>query len=152
MTSQDNLLSQLRNALPHYQKKAESISKSGIDWHIDHCLKVICNIGKALIKSEPQNYHSKFNSIRFYILTTGHIPRGKGKAPKITSAIEKINLADIEQLFMDAESIWKRVDQLPWNHYFTHPFMGDLKKKKTLKFLRIHTKHHLKIIQDIIKA
>jgi hypothetical protein len=36
------------------------------------------------------------------------------------------------------------------DHFFTHPYFGDLKKKQTILFLEIHTQHHLEIIEDII--
>ena len=38
------------------------------------------------------------------------------------------------------------------DHYFEHPYLGKLKKKDTIRFLEIHTNHHLKIIDDILKS
>ena len=37
------------------------------------------------------------------------------------------------------------------NAYFRHLIFGNLNKKRTIRFLQIHTAHHLKIIQDILK-
>jgi hypothetical protein len=36
--------------------------------------------------------------------------------------------------------------------YFHHPFFGHLKLNKTIKFLEIHTNHHLQIIHEIIHS
>ncbi len=40
---------------------------------------------------------------------------------------------------------------LPENVYFNHHVFGMLTKKQTLRFLEIHTKYHLKIVNDILK-
>ena len=108
MSSQDYLLQQLKEVLPYYQKSANNVSKRGIDWQIDHCLKVISSVGKAIIKSDPKEYKPKFNLVRFYIMSTGHIPRGKGRAPKAVNVKDEISLSDLEQQFTDAESIFQQ--------------------------------------------
>jgi hypothetical protein len=36
------------------------------------------------------------------------------------------------------------------DHFFEHPYFGKLKLKETIRFLEIHTQHHLDIIRDII--
>ena len=37
------------------------------------------------------------------------------------------------------------------NNYFTHPYFGQLNLKAAIKILNLHTKHHITIINDIIK-
>ena len=39
----------------------------------------------------------------------------------------------------------------PEGVYFKHFIFGMLSKKQTLRFLEMHTKHHLKIVRDILK-
>lgn len=36
------------------------------------------------------------------------------------------------------------------NQFFTHTLFKQLNKKQTLKFLGLHTNHHLKIVKDIL--
>jgi len=36
--------------------------------------------------------------------------------------------------------------------FFNHPGFGNLRLKKTIQFLEIHTQHHLKIIEDIERS
>jgi len=37
------------------------------------------------------------------------------------------------------------------NAHFNHFIFGALNKNRTIRFLEIHTNHHLKIIKDILK-
>lgn len=45
----------------------------------------------------------------------------------------------------------KKIEHFDKNAFFEHPLFGVLNKKDTMKFLKMHTTHHLKIIQDISK-
>ena len=42
-------------------------------------------------------------------------------------------------------------NDLEKNSFFIHPLFKQLNKKQTIKFLKLHTNHHLKIIKDILK-
>lgn len=45
----------------------------------------------------------------------------------------------------------KQLALLPSDKFIEHPVFGQLKLDETINFLDTHTKHHLKIIEDIIK-
>ena len=45
-----------------------------------------------------------------------------------------------------------KLENISKDHYFEHPFFGKIKRKETIRFLEIHTNHHLKIIDDILKS
>jgi hypothetical protein len=83
-------------------------------------------------------------------LATKKIPRGKAKAPKVVVPKEGVTIANLEQHLAKARDAIKALEFVSKNHFFKHPYFGNLKKKQTILFLEIHTQHHLKIILDIV--
>ena len=129
-----------------------SVSQKGVYWHVDHLLKVIISVGRLLKKSAPKDYKWKFNISRLYVFTTGYFPRGVGKAPKITTTEEAITRNDLlEQLDLAKDVLWS-IDDLSAKSHFLHQYFGVLDLKGSKKMLKIHTRHHLKIIRDIDKG
>jgi hypothetical protein len=77
------------------------------------------------------------------------IPRGKARAPKV---VQPEGYISKESLQMHLDKVYQNIENweaLHENCYFFHPYFGNLNKKATEKFLALHTKHHLKIIEDI---
>ena len=110
---------------------------------------VINGIITQVKNSNPEQYKWKFNWKRLYIQTINKIPRGKGKAPKVVQPTE---IASKEILTTKLEAAKKNIQELEKLHpnsYFAHPYFGKLNLKTTLWFLKLHTNHHLKIINDI---
>jgi hypothetical protein len=150
----EKLQSHLRffeNNVAHHNTLNPSVSKASIGWHIDHSLKVINGVIEALRQSNPDDYVWKFNKTRFIIYTLGRIPRGKVKAPKQVQSLEKITLEDLNVQLETAKKLMITTHNLPAKSNFKHPFFGVLDLKQTHHFLHLHTKHHLKIIEDILK-
>jgi hypothetical protein len=144
-------LAEMAQLLPQYQKANPAISKESIGWHIYHNLKVINGVYQATKASKPENYKWRFNFARLMVFLMGRIPRGKGKAPKQVVPPADIQLADIEQQLAQARQGAADFPKLDPKAYFDHPFFGMLTLKKTLRFLEIHTDHHIKIMRDILR-
>jgi len=104
-----------------------------------------------LLKSNPKEYQWKFNFIKILVLMRGKIPRGKVKAPEVVVPNKTIEEAILLTHITQTRNSLLELESISNNHYFEHPFLGKLKKKDTIRFLEIHTNHHLKIIEDIIK-
>ncbi len=146
------LITQLESSIPDYEKTNASVSQSTIGWQIDHSLLVLIGVINELKKSNPDNYKWKFNKTRLLLTIINTIPRGKAKAPNSVNPSDNIT---IEGLILKMELAKKQItdlEKLPAHSYFTHPIFGDLKLKSALWFLKLHTRHHLKIIQDIQKG
>lgn len=151
MNPLQNLLFHLENHIPNLEKTNSNVSNSTIGWQIDHCLLVINSIISQLEISNPTEFQPKWNFNRFIVFTTGKIPRGKIRAPKVVTPIDVASLEDLKLKMEIAKSNIQKLNDLPKNSFFKHPFLNDLNVKQTEKFLVIHTKHHLKIIEDILK-
>jgi hypothetical protein len=146
------LLNELESKIPNSKRLNLSVSKSSVGWHIEHTLMTTIEIIKALKNSKPQNYKWKFNLTRMYIYAINKIPRGKGRAPE--SVLPKGTIV-ADNLIKNTQVAKLKVEELSdlhSNNYFEHPYFGKLNLKPSIKFLKIHTKHHIKIINDIIKA
>lgn len=149
-----NLEKQLKQLLKYIEasdKENREISAASIYWHIEHCLKVVSGVIIMLEQSSPNDFKPKFSIPKVFILATGVIPRGKGRAPKQTipeNLSTKVTLIAIhEQVRLQL----LRLHDISSTSCFNHPVFGWLNKKQTVRFIGIHTNHHLKIIKDITR-
>lgn len=151
MSRLENLINDLESHIPDFEKSNATVSNSTIGWQIDHSLLVINGIIDELKNSNPDNYKWRFNKTRLLVQLINTIPRGRAKSPKVVTPIAVAGIQDLKkQLEFTKENI-TFLNTLPAKSYFTHPFFGDLKLKTAIWFLKLHTKHHLKINQDIMK-
>jgi hypothetical protein len=149
MTQLENLLNQLESKIPHFEKLNPAISKSNIGWHLDHTLMVLVSIINSTAKSDPANYKWTFNFRRLLVMTLGKIPRGKAKAPSGVQPKGDCTYDSLMEKMAYAKTKLQELKQLPNDKYFIHPGLGNMKLKQTIKFLGIHTSHHLAIIEEI---
>ena len=141
----NNLLSQIEENIPSKDKENASISISTVGWQLDHALKVFNKVSEWVANSNPEDYKRKFNFWRSVLFPLGYFPRGKVKAPKF------ITTEDLNNQLQTAKNHITNLKDLPDGVYFKHPIFNMLTKKQTLRFLEMHTKHHLKIVRDILK-
>lgn len=152
MNQLNHQLHQMEGFIPHGQARNPTISEADVAWHIEHMLLVIDRIITALSQSTPANYLPRFNMRRWLVLALKKMPRGKARAPK--AVLPKDGMAP-EALLKHIEITRQNIISLGTmnpHQYFTHPVFGDLRLKQAVAVLEIHTNHHLKIIQDILKT
>lgn len=151
MTKLQSILDQLESHIADFEKTNPAVSNSTIGWQIDHSLLVINAVIEELKNSNPENYKWKFNRIRIFIQIINKIPRGRARAPKSVKPVDVATIKDLKSKLELAKKNITELNSLPAKSYFTHPFFGDLKLESAIWFLKLHTKHHLKIIEDILK-
>ena len=145
------LLLNLEEQIENLEVINPKISKATIGWQIDHSLKVINSVVKTLQSSDPTLYKNNFSFLGKFFFTLGFFPRGKAKAPKYVKPPETILLEDLKAQIQLAKSNLETIDGLDENAFFKHPIFGNINKLRVHRFLELHTKHHLKIIDDILK-
>jgi len=145
-----NYVKELESKIPNQEDYNPEISKSNVGWHIEHILLTNKMIMEAVEKSNPANYSWSFKLSRIVVFTMNKIPRGKAKAPKVVVPKTYDEQTLLEHLKIVTLKI-QGLENMSSDKYFDHPYFGNLRLNKTIKFLEIHTKHHLEIINDIMK-
>jgi hypothetical protein len=146
------LIISLEEKIPFLEIENNQVSNAKAGWHVQHSLMVVNSITKGLLNSDPESYKWKFNLARTYVFAIGKIPRGRGKAPKAVQPSEEVTASLLLASVEKAKENIALLGNLNKNQYFLHPYFGHLNLKPTIKFLKIHTQHHLDIINDILKV
>jgi hypothetical protein len=106
----------------------------------------------SIQKSNPENFKRTFNFNRILIFVINKIPRGKVRAPKAVQPKEDFTTNSLKEHLQKSKHNLNKLSSLDPNSYFDHPFMGQLKLKSTIRFIKLHTQHHLNIIKEITKS
>lgn len=128
-----------------------AVSSASVGWHIEHSCLVITKIIQTVEQSNPATYQWKWNSRRVLVFILGKFPRGRAEAPASVLPGEAISVEHLLGSIQQTRSAIANLSSCSKNQYFKHPFFGELNKSSTIYFLGIHTKHHLHIIEDILK-
>lgn len=145
------LIDQLALQIPNADRMNHDVSDANIGWHIEHSCLVIIKIAETIVKSDPNNYTTKFNFTKMMVFLKGKFPRGRAKAPKSVLPIENITEQHLLESITNAKQAIHEIKECQKNKFFLHPIFGNLNVRNTLKFFSIHTNHHLSIIQDILR-
>ncbi|MCE3282583.1 MAG: hypothetical protein K0Q66_1320 [Chitinophagaceae bacterium] len=146
------LFNELESRIPLWQKKAATVSVSPVGWHIAHSALAVARIIGSLERSDPATYRWKFNWKRSLVFALNNIPRGRGKAPGSVIPADEITPASITADIAKARDKITALERLTARHHFEHPYFGELNLKESIKFLAMHTRHHLQIVNDILKS
>ncbi|MBP6624789.1 MAG: hypothetical protein KA198_06435 [Chitinophagaceae bacterium] len=150
MNKLESLLAELEKAIPHAMKSKNEVSSSNVGWHIEHSLLTLDKITESLANSNPSEYSKKFSLVRLIVFTLKKIPRGKAKSPASVQPSIQYSAESLMKHIMQTRENIKVLQTISKDRFFDHPVFNHLQLEQTVKFLEIHSKHHLDIIQDII--
>ncbi|MDB9755679.1 DUF1569 domain-containing protein [Winogradskyella sp.] len=146
----ENELDHIERFIPQSESINTSISKTNVAWHLDHSLKVINAVIATMQKSDPALYIDNFSFSGKVLLTLKFFPRGKAKAPKHVLPSDTILVEDIKTQLAEARQNIKSITDLDKNAYFKHPLFGKVNTFRVIRFIDVHTNHHLKIVKSIL--
>ncbi len=141
----------LRTALAHAEVHAPAVSQWSVGNHVHHCCLAMIGICWLLESSTPPMPPSKFSMRTTVVLLSGWIPRGRGKSPESVLPTDT-SMGELESLVDRSERAVVEAHHLDPQSWFKHFAFGVLDRDKTLRFIRIHNGHHLRIIEDITSA
>lgn len=131
------------------------ISKWSPSEHLDHTIKVTASIVNRLLDRDARRGERPLTFIGRLVLLFGWIPRGAGRSPERVRGT-RCNPAELHASLAKLE---EQLALLTADHLddarggiVPHPRFGDLAPNVALRFARIHTRHHLRIVEDIFKA
>jgi hypothetical protein len=117
--------------------------------HVHHCCLAMTAIGRALIASTPPAPPSRASLLARVVFATGRIPRGRGRAPEAVVPEQDAAAETLMALLGESERLLAEAASLPPTAWFKHFVFGPLDRDKTIRFIRMHNHHHLRIIDDI---
>ncbi len=143
-------LEQLRAAIVHADGCVEAVSAWSVAHHIEHCCLAMERICGAVAESTPPP-EGKRTALGVLVFKLGKIPRGRGKAPEASIPKHLPSQAELLAHLDRAEQTLERTGQLDPDAWFKHFVFGTMRRDHAIAFLDIHNRHHLKIIDDIVK-
>jgi hypothetical protein len=86
---------------------------------------------------------------RLWVFTTGRIPRGRAQAPRRVQPETSPTAEQLRTVLGSALEASAHIRTMPRDAWFRHFIFDVLRRDEALKFLRIHTEHHLRIVRQI---
>lgn len=153
-----NQLELIKQYIDHADLKNEEISHWSIGQQIEHILLTDKEVLQHIIHHFmfPPEEGNAINLLGYLMLYTGYIPRGKGNAPTNTIP-KKRSKQNLYELYEQVSKLYQQTEEkktlLDQSLYaFPHPYFGMLTIKQWIRFLNIHTKHHVKIIRELLRS
>lgn len=143
-------LNRLEEQITLHSLSNPEVSQVDVGWHLAHSFKVINQIYAVVKESDPAKYRWLPNPLRVLVWKSGKMKRGAGKAPDSVLPSTHITEDSLRQQLAEARGSIVAFNDLPERGHMRHFAFGTLKRDDALRFVEIHTNHHLQIMLDIV--
>lgn len=131
-----------------------AVSGWSIHRQVDHCavsIREILGVVHQLLDGGGE-VGGRLGPMGTVILLTGWIPRGKAQAPEVVLPAEVVDVGALHASIAEARRLVETAHPERGGKRFLHPALGPMNARQWLRFARIHTRHHVKIVRDIARA
>lgn len=134
---------------------APRVSRWTVGLQVDHILKVL-QVTRQVIASERPALPRRINLSGRLALALRWFPRGVAKSPKVVqpTGLARAELRDLLATersgwgeLLRQEALLARAEAI-----YPHPYFGGLTRVQAAEFAAVHTRHHLKIVDDILRS
>ncbi len=139
--------------------RSAGVSAWSVAQHLDHLAQAnrLCADAIArILESPPSGPEPGLTLAGRAVLLTGWIPRGRGVAPAATTpsaASPSETRSRLNDAHAAVTAIGERLGDVDGARgRLGHPALGGFTALQWLRFIAIHTRHHLMIIKDIQRA
>ena len=145
---------------PECSARADAVSHWGVQQHLDHLLQtdraILDELTSYLAGGTPPGPSGRPSLMGYFVLITGFIPRGKGRAPErvlpTDRSAEEI-AAGFDELRTGYQKLGESLDAIQSGGAAQkHPVLGVFNGVQWLRFAHLHHRHHNKIINEILRA
>jgi len=159
----DHLYSEMETLLERpevvLRHRYPAISKWSTDEQIQHVLlanRWALSTMVSMLRDEAEFSESgRLKPLGMLLLGFGAIPRGRGKAPTAAKPSTEATLSDLRVNHRQQRGYLRKIREnqdlaRSLSTRFQHPVLGDFTLSHGLRFVRVHTRHHLKIVNEIL--
>jgi hypothetical protein len=148
-----------------WRARAASVSGWSVAQQVEHTLRAFSAMLGVVVSLAPSGSappqaraaRARPTFAGRFVLFTGRIPRGRGRAPATLLPVEEPTQAAARELLAAARAELRRLSEARedvgrWPGALPHPALGLFSAAHWLRFARIHTLHHLRLVADILRA
>jgi len=145
-------LVRLRELSEHSAVRVPHVSSWSIGMHVQHCVLAAVGICRVLESSRAPPPRTWRTLVGRFVLWRGRLPRRRATAPPVTVPEVELSSTQLEALLGGAASVLEQARALPADSWFGHFALGTLRRDEALRFIDVHTNHHLRIVAEILAA
>lgn len=143
-------MDEIEQYFPYLDRRNANVSAWCVREQLHHVLLSVTGIARLVVQSTAGARRPSLSPIKWIVLTTGKIPRGRGQAPKRVWPSASVSREDLEQLLVQARESLAAAEAADRRAWYEHFVFGVMRRNAAVRLIHVHTRHHLAIVKDIL--